>query len=77
MMNGFGTSCTYLYFVFIDLGMTQHKITLGSSFFKEHKIGDTAPYFGRAVKVTIFFIDCLIHMLTVIEIISMVSKSLF
>ena len=36
-----------IYFVFIDLGMTQQKITLGSSFFKEHKIGDTAPYFGR------------------------------
>ena len=45
-----------IYFVFIDLGMTQQKITLGSSFFKEHKIGDTAPYFGCVVKVTIFLL---------------------
>ena len=63
MMNGFGLGCTYILCFHRSWNDSAENNTW-VKFFKEHQIGDTAPYFGCVVKVTIFFIDCImIHML--------------
>ena len=55
MMNGFGLGCTYILCFHRSWNDSAENNTW-VKFFKEHQIGDTAPYFGCVVKVMIFLL---------------------